>query len=435
MAELTQLGKYEITRLLGEGGMGKVYEGVDPVLDRRVAVKVLHKHLSAQGGFRDRFLREARILANLKHKSITQIYEAGESDDGLYLVMEFVDGQTLEECLFRGMYRSSPHALQIVRQVCDALDHAHHSGIIHRDIKPSNIMIKPNGEVMLMDFGIARLDGQSAMTQDGQALGTPQYMSPEQCKGAQVDGRSDIYSLAIVVYEMLSGARPFEGENFLSIINRQMTVTPPSISVHAASIPKPMSRAIAKALSKDATARQQSATQFYDELAGARAPSTTVPRPPPVRDTPTSKSGPTVIRGVRDKRRLVLLVVAILTTLAVVGLVGWIYMSMPKPGGVIPAKPPPKPAAPDGSKFEALKLTDQAEQCVRDKQLNTAEELLKQAVTADPTCINALLDMCAVLYGQKRYKEARNYWQMADKVNPDETMVQHWDNALRAKGF
>ena len=323
MAESAQFDRYEITRLLGAGGMGKVYEGIDPSQDRRVAIKVLHRQLCSQGDFRRRFLREARILANLKHKSITQFHEAGESEDDLYLVMEFVDGQTLEDCLTVGMYRSPQHALQVVRQVCEALDYAHHYGIVHRDIKPSNVMIKPSGEVMLMDFGIARADSESGITQEGQALGTPQYMSPEQCKGAKIDGRSDIYSLAIVLYEMLTGVRPFEGETFLLVVNKQVNATPSPVSTHVASIPRPMVMAISKALSKNAMYRQQTAMQFYEELAGSGAQLPKAPASGSVRAK--SKPGPTV-KVAQGRRRRILLGVAALAAAALVGLAGWMFV-------------------------------------------------------------------------------------------------------------
>jgi len=272
------IGKYELTGEKFSGGMGTVYVGCDPVLGRKVAIKVLHEHLSDKPGFTQRFVREARILAQLKHQNITQIYEAGECDEGPYLAMEYVEGETLEDCIFKGKYRDPAAVLPIIRQVCSALDHAHKQGIIHRDIKPSNIIVKPTGEAMLMDFGIAKISGVSGVTQDGTALGTPQYMSAEQCKGLSIDYRSDIYSLAIVVYEMLTNFRPFEGENVFSIINKQINNTPPSISVRNASLPGSICSAISRALSKDPSNRQQSAMEFYRNLTAAQSRSeSTIP--------------------------------------------------------------------------------------------------------------------------------------------------------------
>ena len=271
MTEQTQIGKYGITGDPIPGGMGQVYIGVDEALDRKVAIKVLHSHLTDRQGFRERFFREAKILAKLKHANITQVYEVGESDEGLFLTMEYVGGETLEDCIFQRRYRDLRQALPIIRQVCAALDYAHGQNVIHRDIKPSNIMVKPTGEAMLMDFGIAKHSDQPGMTQDGTTLGTPQYMSPEQCKGVPVDKRSDIYSFAVVVYEMLTGTRPIEGENVFSIINKQINNTPPPITLKNANLPRAVGAAMAKALSKDPARRHASAMEFYRDLAAADA--------------------------------------------------------------------------------------------------------------------------------------------------------------------
>jgi serine/threonine-protein kinase len=194
------------------------------------------------------------------------VYDAGQSDDGLYVAMEFIEGRTLEQILFEGKRRDLGGSLPIIRQVCEALDYAHSQGVIHRDIKPSNIMIRHDGAAVLMDFGIAKIADATGLTQDGSTLGTPQYMSPEQCKGEAVDFRSDIYSLAIVVYEMLTGCRPFEGENLLSIVNKQVNNTPPPITTKNAKLPGHVAAAISRALSKNRDDRQQSAMDFYREL-------------------------------------------------------------------------------------------------------------------------------------------------------------------------
>lgn len=427
MAGITQLGRYELNGEPMTGGMGAVYVGADPVLDRKVAVKILHGHLTSQKGFRDRFLREAKILARLKHRNITHVYEAGDSDQGLYLAMEYVEGVTLEDAIFRGMYRSPKHVLPIVKQVCEALDYAHSEGIIHRDIKPSNVMVKPNGDVMLMDFGIARLDGQSNMTQDGQTIGTPHYMSPEQCKGLQIDSRSDLYSLAIVVYEMLSGARPFGGENLFSIINRQINDTPAPINVHVAGIPAHMINAINRALSKNPADRPQTAMQFYSELAGAAAVAVTKRK----QKTPTPiVSGSQAVTDIRLRRRqLYLLVVAVIS----VGLLSLVTVAMwpgheGGGGGTIVGSggggtPPPPP--PDKEKIEADRLATEADRLYRKPNENyiAARDLCNQALLLVPDHYDALMTMCAsqIKLGDNSgntacYASALSYWKKAMAV-------------------
>lgn len=468
MAELTQLGRYELTGEPMTGGMGAVYIGIDPVLDRKVAVKILHRHLTSQKGFRDRFLREAKILAKLKHKNITQVYEAGDSDGGLFLAMEYVEGMTLEDAIFRGMYRSPKVVLPIVRQVCEALDYAHSEGIIHRDIKPSNIMVKPNGEVMLMDFGIARLDGQSRMTQDGQTIGTPHYMSPEQCKGLTIDAKSDLYSLAIVVYEMLSGARPFEGENLLSIINRQINDTPSPISVHVAGMPPHMVNAINRVLSKNPADRPQTAMQFYNELAGAASSaSETMRTGMPHKDTTTGYHPQVDVR-----RRLYLLIAVAVTA----GLLCLAAVAMwPKGGGASSAVvsdnagvskseagsamtvSPTTGAQPTASKndphIEADKLAGQAEaEYIADNYI-AARNICTKALLLVPDHYDALMIMCAVhiklgeMYKSKSYyQKALPYWKKAKSsafatpLTPEETAQRQKDLAeygiwIRQKGI
>lgn len=209
---LQQLGKYEILEKLGNGGFGTVFKARDTVLDRPVAVKILHPYLVGQTGFIKRFYREARSAAKLEHPHIVPIYEVGEAEGRHFIVMRYLEGEPLNSLLAEaGDPLSIRESLGILEDVASALDYAHSKGIVHRDVKPSNIFVTSNGAV-LGDFGIVRvLDDASRVTATGQALGTPEYMAPEQIKGEDVDARTDIYALGVVAYEMLTGQVPFTG--------------------------------------------------------------------------------------------------------------------------------------------------------------------------------------------------------------------------------
>jgi len=211
--------RYRIERRLGAGGMATVYLAEDTKLGRRVAVKVLRPELAAAIG-PERFLREIRITANLEHPHILSLHDSGEADGLLYYVMPFVDGESLRDLLHRSGSLEPEHALRITQQVASALDFAHRQGVIHRDIKPENILLK-DGEALVADFGIAlgfsRADA-TRLTETGLSLGTPYYMSPEQATSTDIDGRSDEYALACMLYEMLSGEPPFSGPNAQAIL-------------------------------------------------------------------------------------------------------------------------------------------------------------------------------------------------------------------------
>ena len=265
----SRLGKFEVRALVGRGGMGMVYEGWDPLLERKVAIKVLAPHLVWEQDFIERFLREARGAARIKHPNIVTIYDVGREGGWYYYVMEYLDGQALVDVIRTRGALSVHDAISILRPLASALDFAHHSGLIHRDVKPANIIIDRDGRVTLTDFGIARAAQQTRLTMSGSVIGTPAYMSPEQIRGLSVDARSDQYSLGIVAHEMLSGLVPFRAESTLALIYKVVHEPLPPIRDVRPDLPPSVENVLARVLAREPGDRYPSATAFVDDLTQA----------------------------------------------------------------------------------------------------------------------------------------------------------------------
>jgi serine/threonine-protein kinase len=267
MSHMRRIGQFEVQELLGEGGIGQVYAARDTVLDRMVAVKSLRAELLSDKSFVARFRGEAKNLALLSHPNITTLYTLLEEGGSLYMVMEMVRGQTLEAILEqRGAPFTTQEALAIVAQAADGLSYAHEMGIVHRDIKPANLILTGTGLLKIMDFGIARAQGTQRMTRDGSIVGTLAYMSPEQCRGQEVDGRTDQYSLGIVLYEMLTGKVPFEATTDYELMQAHINSPPEWPSRRVPGIAPHAEKALMKALSKKAPDRFPTVTAFKDAL-------------------------------------------------------------------------------------------------------------------------------------------------------------------------
>jgi len=265
--DIEKLGRYDIIRVLGKGAMGVVYEGRDPNLDRPVAIKTIRvQSLSPEAAleYEGRFRTEARSVARLHHPNIVSVFDSGQDGETAYLVMEFIQGEDLKHHLECGARFSVHSSIVMVHELLMALDHAHRQNVVHRDIKPANMLIEVSGRIKLTDFGVARIQepDESNLTQVGGAVGTPKYMSPEQAKGLRGDSRSDVFSAGVVLYELLTGRLPFEGENQFVIIHQIVSHEAPLPSSINPDVPATMDEVMARAMAKNPDERYATARDF-----------------------------------------------------------------------------------------------------------------------------------------------------------------------------
>jgi serine/threonine-protein kinase len=272
MAELPQsIGKYRITRALGKGAMGMVYEGFDPVIERKVAIKTILGEFLEAAEMEEaiaRFKREAQAGGRLQHPGIVGVYEYGGDGHMAFIVMEYVEGEELKRMLSSGKRFELIDVFEIMKQLLGALDYSHKQGVVHRDIKPANLMITPGPKVKVMDFGIARLES-SSLTQVGTVVGTPTHMSPEQLMGLTADGRADLWSSGVILYELLTGINPFLAETPASVMHKVLQLDPAKPSSLVPQLPPGFDGVAARALAKKADERFQTAREFQAALVQA----------------------------------------------------------------------------------------------------------------------------------------------------------------------
>src|SRR5438094_1645213 len=258
-------GRYRIIRKLGAGGMANVYLAEDQELGRRVAIKILDDRHAADDSFIERFRREAKNAAGLSHPNIVSIYDRGEAEGTYYIAMEYLAGRSLKELIVSRGPAAVRIAIDYTRQILAAIGYAHRHGIVHRDIKPHNVVVDSDGRLKVTDFGIARA-GASQMTEVGSIIGTAQYLSPEQAKGAPVDQTSDLYSVGVVLYELLTGVVPFSGDTPVEIAMKHLSAVPEPPSAKRAEIPRNLDLIVMRALAKDPEDRYQSAAEMEADL-------------------------------------------------------------------------------------------------------------------------------------------------------------------------
>jgi serine/threonine-protein kinase len=268
---LEKIGRYQVLERVGKGGMGVLYRGFDPVLDREVAIKLMHADFSEDTEqMRPRFYREARAAAKLNHRNIVTIFEFAEESNIPYIVMEFLRGTSLGARIATTPALTLDDKLNVVAQLCDGLSYAHEQGVVHRDVKPDNVFILEDGSVKLLDFGIAKLTS-STLTRQGDVLGSASYMSPEQVGGSElVDGRADIFSTGVVLYELLSGRKPFEGDSPTVVIVKILKEEPTPIETHTPNLPPDVIALVKRTLQKNPDDRFPSAEALSRELQSIR---------------------------------------------------------------------------------------------------------------------------------------------------------------------
>jgi serine/threonine-protein kinase len=264
----TFAGRYEIKGILGQGGMGVVYRALDRELGELVAIKTLKADAMADDpALLQRFKDEIRLARKITHRNVVRTHDLGEVEGMYYITMEFVEGQSLKQLIQARGRLPVPVMLTVGKQLCRALEVAHEQGVIHRDIKPQNIAVEPSGTIKVMDFGIARLVTRTeGVTQAGMAIGTPEYMAPEQLLGDNVDVRADLYATGCVLFECLTGRPPFVADSPITLVAKQLEEAPPSPAALNSEVPEPLAALILRTLSKDAAARPQSATELHDAL-------------------------------------------------------------------------------------------------------------------------------------------------------------------------
>jgi eukaryotic-like serine/threonine-protein kinase len=266
--------RYELEELVGTGGMSSVYRAHDRMLERDVALKVLHQEFTADTDYVERFRREARSVAQLSHANIVTVIDRGEQDGRQYIVFEYVKGENLKALVQRAGPLPEEDAVRLALQIARALGFAHDNGLVHRDVKPQNVLLNGDGQAKVTDFGIARSLDVGGLTQTGTVMGTSDYIAPEQARGSQADAQSDIYSLGAVLYELLTGEVPFPGDNFVAVAMRHINEPPPSVRERRPDVSPRVDAAIRKAMAKEPRDRFRSMDELCGELNACLSPET-----------------------------------------------------------------------------------------------------------------------------------------------------------------
>ena len=336
-------GRYRLKRLIAKGGMAEVWEAFDDILGRPVAVKVLLPHLAADESFRERFRREAIAAARLAHPNVVATFDTGTDDGITFIVMELVDAPNLRHVLNQSGPMPAGRIVHIGAQVADALNYAHKAGIVHRDVKPANILVCTDGPVKVADFGIAKAVEETqpggaapadALTSTGEIIGTAQYLSPEQVDGGAVDGRTDVYSIGVVLYEMVCGRPPFSGDTDMAVALQHVTANPLAPRQVRAGIPKALEEVVLRAMAKAPEARYQTAGELQTALLsvdlGAQDATNVVVAPAPVPPSRPPRSDHTPPRGVppsfaESERKWMVPTIAIVAVALTLGVVGVLF--------------------------------------------------------------------------------------------------------------
>lgn len=413
-SEIKSIGKYKISGEIGMGAMGIVYKGEDPLIERTVAIKTIRfdpvAQRSDQDQARKRFIREARSAGNLSHPNIVTIYEVGEDEGLIYIVMEYVAGQSLDAFLDSNKDLPLDEIIRLINRIGKALDYAHKKGVVHRDVKPANILVDEEGNPYLVDFGIARVT-TSTMTQTRMVMGTPYYMSPEQISGKSVDSRADVFSLGVVLYEMLTRRKPFPGDNITTVIYKIINEEPPPVRDFRGSLPAELEQVLKKALAKKPESRYQSCGEFIAALTAA----------------PVIESGPKKLRAVtRQKplsaaastnRKPLLLVLASMMAVTLIVIISVVVYSSRQ-------KDAKAAGGGEAGTTSTAAITPLAEhwttgqQMQQDGRLQEAAAAFKQVLLLDPAHFEAQFSLALIYRDEGRELDALNGFESARDMDP-----------------
>ncbi len=396
---MSSIGGYAVESLLGEGGMGKVFKAKDTTLDRPVAVKVIRPEVLDQDG-KERFLREARACSKINHPNVITVYAAGEDKGMPYMAMEFVQGRTLKDIVDEGPVLWQQAARWMV-QLLDALDRLHAEGIVHRDLKPDNVMVTDDGHIKLMDFGLAHLQAAQTLTQAGTTLGTIPYMSPEQVQGKKAEARSDLFSMGIMLHEMLTGIHPFRGEHPMAVMYSIQNETPKPMNVVSTEFPTGLQGIVDKAMEKNVDKRYASAGEFRDALQMILGES--------LRTVAANVAEPT-------KKGLPAWVYAVIGVAIVAGVV-WAFTR----GG----------HDTEFDRAQAIALNEQGELARDAGEIDEAARLFNESVAADPTFAVPLTNLGSIAFEQREYEYASGMYSRA--LDADSNSVVAWMNLADIK--
>ena len=398
--------RYQVIEELGRGGMGKVYKALDKEVEEKVALKLIKPEIAAEEKTIKRFRNELKFARKISHKNVCRMFDLNKEGDTHYITMGYVPGEDLKSSLRRMGPLSVGKAVIIAKQVCEGLAEVHRLGVVHRDLKPQNIMIDREGNARIMDFGIARSLEAKGITEEGLIIGTPEYMSPEQVEGKKVDQRSDIYSMGVILYEMVTGRAPFEGKTPLSVASKHMTQVPVEPRELNAQIPEDLSRVIMKCMEKEKEGRYQGTVELLSDLKKIEKGIPSTERIVPEKKPLTSKEI-TLTFGLKK----VLIPALVIVAVVIIGIVIWRFILQPE---VSETSMPQPPAA----KIEEYSTA--GNKYWKDKNYSEAFNKFKKILEIEPKNFEAQLSLASVLKEQGKTDKAIQEFENAIDLNKED---------------
>ncbi len=402
----TFAGRYQIIEELGKGGMGKVYKALDKEVEEKVALKLIKPEIAAEEKTIKRFRNELKFARKISHKNVCRMFDLNKEGDTHYITMEYVPGEDLKSSLRRMGPLSVGKAAFIAKQVCEGLAEAHRLGVVHRDLKPQNIMIDRDGNARIMDFGIARSHEAKGITEEGLIIGTPEYMSPEQVEGTKADQRSDIYSMGVILYEMVTGRVPFEGKTPLSVASKHITQVPVEPRELNAQIPEDLSRVIMKCMEKEEEKRYQGVVELLSELKKIEKGVPTTERIVPEKKPLTSKE-----ITLRFGLKKILIPALVIIAVAIAGIVIWRFILQSD----VSETSMPQPPAPKIEEYLTI-----GNKYWKEKNYSEAFNQFKKILDIEPKNFEARLSLASILKEQGKIDKAIQEFENAIDLNKED---------------